>query len=75
MAARSLNPDKIAYGPQVKTVVKQLSTLKGEALEAYVEQQRRMVQDTLNVTNHISFTNQSLTVVARSLSEDITLGR
>jgi len=57
MVSRSSNPDKIAYGPQVKAVVNQLSTLKGEAREAYVEQQRRMVQDTLNVQNHIpSFT-------------------
>ena len=49
MVSRSFNPDKIAYGPQVKAVVNQLSMLEGEALEAYVEQQRRMVQDTLDV--------------------------
>jgi hypothetical protein len=50
MASRSLNPDKIAYGPQVKAVANQLSTLEGEARGAYVEQQRRMVQDTLDVS-------------------------
>lgn len=49
MTHRSTNPDKIVYAPQVKAVMNQLSTLEGEALEAYIEQQRRMVQDTLNV--------------------------
>ena len=53
MASRSSNPDKIAYSPQVKTVMNQLSTLEGEAREAYIEQQRRMVQDTLNVPDRI----------------------
>jgi len=53
MAQRSSNPDKIAYAPQVKTVTAQLSMLEGEAREAYIEQQRRMVQETLNVLNQI----------------------
>ena len=51
MASRSSNPDKIAYGPQIEAVMYRLSTLEGEALEAYVKQQRRMVQDTFNVPN------------------------
>jgi len=51
MVQRSLNLDKIAYAPQVKAVMNELSTLEGESREAYVEQQRRMVQDTLNVPN------------------------
>lgn len=49
MLYRSLNPDKIVYAPQIETVMRQLSTLEDEAREAYVEQQRRMVQDSLDV--------------------------
>jgi len=55
MIHRSINPDKIVYAPQVKAVVNQLSTLEGEALEVYVEQQRRMVQDTLDVLDRVPF--------------------
>ena len=51
MIHRSLHPDKIAYAPQVKSLIRQLSTLEGGAREAYIEQQRRMVQDTLNVSS------------------------
>ena len=53
MLHRSIRPDKIAYVPQVKSVMTQLSILEGDVREAYVERQRRMVQDTLDVINQI----------------------
>jgi len=72
MAHRSTNPDKIVYAPQVKAVVNQLSTLEGEALEAYVEQQRRMVQDTLNVLDRVSsFMTWWLTVSPFAVHQEI----
>lgn len=49
MVHRSSHSDKIAYAPQVKCVIHQLSMLEGEAREAYIKQQRHMVQDTLDV--------------------------
>ena len=52
MTSRPSNP-KTVYSPQVKAVMNRLSTLEGKAREAYVEQQRRMVQDTLDVPNQI----------------------
>ena len=77
MVHRSINPDKIVYGPQVKAVMNQLSTLEGEALEVYVEQQRRMVQDTLNVLDRVPFFVGSVvnSVTIRSSSGDITPGK
>lgn len=57
MTHRSLHLEKIAYAPQVRTVIKQLSTLEGEAREAYMEQQRRMVLDTFDVQNQITSPN------------------
>jgi hypothetical protein len=53
MAHRSEKPDKIVYAPQFKVVLNKLFTLSGEALETYMEQQRRMVQDTLNVLDRV----------------------
>ena len=52
---RSSHAEKIAYAPQVKSVINQLSTLQGEAREAYVRQQRCMVEETFDVLNPISF--------------------
>lgn len=54
MIYRTINPDKIVYAPQIETVMRQLSTLEGEALEAYTKQQRHMVQDSLNVLGQIT---------------------
>lgn len=48
MVHRSIRPDKIAYVPQVKSVMNRLSTLEGDDREAYIERQRRMVRDTLD---------------------------
>ena len=73
---RFSNPDKIAYTPQVKTVMNQLSILEGGAREGYVEQQRRMVQATLDVPNQIPSHDLMANYVAiHSLSGDITHGR
>lgn len=49
MIHRSARPEKIGYIPQVKSVMNQLSVLEGEAREAYMERQRRMVLETLDV--------------------------
>lgn len=49
MAHRPFHPDKIVYAPQVKAIISQLFMLEGEAREAFVKQQRRMVEDTLGV--------------------------
>lgn len=54
MIYRTINPDKIVYAPQIETVMRQLSALEGESLEAYTKQQRRMVQDSLNVLGQIT---------------------
>ena len=77
MAPHPPNPGETVYGPQIKVVINQLLTLQGEAREAYVEQQRRTVQDTLNVSDQIPSFMMLVAdcVVVRSLSEDITIGR
>lgn len=56
-----MNPDKIVYAPQIETVMRQLSTLEGEARKAYVEQQKRMVQDSLNVLGQFTSLESWLT--------------
>lgn len=53
MLKRFFHREKIAYIPQIKSVMNRLSVLEGEAREAYMRQQRRIVLDTLNVPNQI----------------------
>jgi len=72
IARRSANIAKIAYVPQVKAIMNQLSTLEGEAREAYVEQQRRRTQDTLNVVDRVlSLMLWWLTVLPFSVRQEI----
>lgn len=69
---RSSRTDKIAYAPQVKSVMDRLSTLEGGAREAYVAQQRSMVLDTLNVPNKTTSSDRPpLTVLRFSVYQKI----
>ena len=71
MINRSLHPEKIVYAPQVKSVMNQLSALEGEAREAYVEQQRCIVLDTLNVPDQTTPNPASLIMLPFSVHQKI----